>query len=122
MKNKIAYTVFIAFCSVMLTLTAVYILAPEAERDERMVDGLPIITMEELARHDSAESCWKAIHGKVYDVTDYIPHHPTRPTVILRWCGSESTRAWETSEHGHAHSNRAAAMLEDYLIGRLAKD
>lgn len=120
--KKIAYTTLVAFCTSVLTLIAVYVLKPEAERDELAGNDLPIITMEELARHDSGESCWKAIRGMVYDVTDYIPHHPTRPTVILKWCGSESTHAWESSEYGHSHSSRAKAMLQNYLIGRLEQN
>lgn len=40
-------------------------------------------TLKEVAAHDSAEDCWMAIGGEVYDLTAYLPQHPTPPTVIL---------------------------------------
>lgn len=126
--NKIAYTAFTAFWSSMATLLAVYLLAsdPVSAEDpgsaEKGGDPSRLITPEELARHDSESSCWKAIDGKVYDVTDYIPEHPTHPSVMLDWCGKDSTEAWHSKGYGRAHSRRAEQMLEDYLIGRLQGD
>ena len=28
---------------------------------------------EEVAKHNSRESCWVIVHGKAYDVTDFMP-------------------------------------------------
>ncbi|MCP1726287.1 cytochrome b involved in lipid metabolism [Natronospira proteinivora] len=120
--NKLAYTAFIAFWASVITLFAVSSLAGEAEKDDKNDDGLPIITMEELAEHDNEDSCWKAIDGKVYDVTDYIPEHPTPPSVMYEWCGKESTEAWDTKGYGRPHSKAAEAMLEDMLLGRLEEE
>lgn len=122
--NRIAYTAFVAFWSVMATLLAVYLLSDEQARDSgddpNVADNrLPEISREELARHDSRESCWKAIEGKVYDVTDYIDEHPTSPRVLTQWCGRESTEAWHTKGRGRPHSSRAEALLEEYRIGTL---
>lgn len=115
----IAHTALVAFLASMLTLAAVVVLAPDDEMVVEEVDGdLPRITPEELAEHDHARSCWKAINGKVYDVTEYISNHPTEPSVILRWCGRESSEAWTTKGYGRPHSGRAEAMLEQYVIGR----
>ncbi|ANB01100.1 MAG: cytochrome b5 domain-containing protein [Chromatiaceae bacterium] len=82
-------------------------------------EALPVITREELAQHDQPEDCWKAIHGKVYDITDYLPRHPGPPAMVLHWCGRESTKAWETKGYGAPHSAAAEILLEDYLIGIL---
>jgi hypothetical protein len=30
------------------------------------------ITGTELAKHNSRESCWIVVHGKVYDVTEFL--------------------------------------------------
>ena len=120
--NKLAYTVFTAFWSSMLTLYAVHVIASAEDEKPEADEMLPEITMEELAEHDSKDSCWKAIHGKVYDVTDYIPDHPTSPDVMLEWCGRESTEAWDTKGYGRPHSERAEQMLEEYLVGRLVED
>lgn len=130
--NRIAYTAFVAFLSILATLLVVGWLdrdrpdpepetatAPEPSPAEEPAD-LPLVTLEELARHDGPESCWKAIDGKVYDVTDYLDAHPTPVSVMLEWCGRESTEAWETKGYGRPHSRAAERMLEDYLVGRLA--
>lgn len=136
--NRIAYTALVAFLSILATLLAVGWLAPDRPApDEPATDGsatpaapeapqaeeagaLPLVTLEELARHDGAQSCWKAIDGKVYDVTDFLDAHPTPVSVMLEWCGRESTGAWETKGYGRPHSEAAELMLEDFLVGRLA--
>ncbi|MDI5932722.1 cytochrome b5 domain-containing protein [Halomonas kalidii] len=119
--NKIAYTAFIAFVASVLTLVSVSALSG-ADRDAAVDEALGPITLEELAEHDNAESCWKAIHGRVYDITDYVPRHPTDEAVILEWCGRESTAGWDNKRPGMPHSPRAATLLEDYLIGRLVDE
>lgn len=114
--NRIAYTSFIAFIAVILTLFAVSALTSESgssDGDEN------VISLSELEAHDSADSCWKAIGGRVYDITDYIPNHPTPESVITDWCGQESTEAWEDIRGGSGHSATAAAMLRNYQIGVL---
>ena len=124
--SRLAYTVFVAFVSSLLTLVAVWMLMPaprpEADRIDPGEAPLRQITMAELAEHDSRDSCWKAIEGRVYDVTEYIPEHPTSERVLLRWCGRESTEAWKDKGGGRPHSTAARAELEQYLIGELAGD
>lgn len=130
--NRTAYTALVAFGASLATLLAVGWLAGGgtdgtsggAEEALRAVEPLelPAISLEELARHDGRESCWKAIHGKVYDVTDFLDAHPTPVSVMLEWCGRESTEAWETEGYGRPHTAEAEAMLEDYLVGRLFPD
>jgi cytochrome b involved in lipid metabolism len=77
------------------------------------------ITLTEVAQHASADSCWMAIHGQVYDLTAYLPEHPTQPSVILPWCGQDASEAYQTKNKGRAHSPRADRLLADYPIGVL---
>ena len=77
------------------------------------------ITLAEVAQHASAISCWMAIHGQVYDLTVYLPEHPTQLSVILPWCGQEASEAYQTKNKGRAHSPRADRLLADYPIGIL---
>ena len=114
--NKIAYTLFIAFVASVLTLVTANALTSGSDSE----GGVREITLDELAEHDSEDSCWKAINGRVYDITDYIPNHPTPPHVIANWCGQESTEAWDGIGGGSGHSATAAAMLERYRVGVLA--
>ncbi|WP_444999656.1 cytochrome b5 domain-containing protein [Halomonas mongoliensis] len=119
--NKIAYSAFIAFVASLATLVSIQALS-SSEREAADDDALDPITLDELAEHDGAESCWKAIHGRVYDITDYVPDHPTDEAVILEWCGRESTEGWDNKRPGVPHSPRAEGMLEAYLIGRLVDE
>ncbi len=116
--KKIAFAAFIAFWSSVLTLLAVDALSPPtvAEGEE-----LPVFTLDEVAERDTLENCWVAIEGKVYDLSDYIPNHPTPPSVIKPWCGQEASEGMRTKGYGRDHSAAAWGMLDDYLIGRLAQ-
>jgi L-lactate dehydrogenase (cytochrome) len=46
---------------------------------------------DEISRHNSRESCWVVIHGKAYDVTDFLPEHPGGPRIILKYAGKDAT-------------------------------
>lgn len=85
----------------------------DQERAER------VVTVDELALHDSADDCWKAIDGVVYDLTDYLPLHPTPLVVMTQWCGKESTEAYHTKGYGRPHSPAADALLPQYRVGVL---
>lgn len=76
-------------------------------------------SLDEVAKHDLAGDCWMAIDGQVYDLTAYIPQHPSRPDVIVRWCGKEATDAYNTKDRGRPHSDYAAALLRRFRIGAL---
>jgi len=82
-------------------------------------EALPEFTLADIAEHDTLESCWMAIEGKVYDFTDYIPEHPTPPFVMEQWCGREATEGMRTKGYGRDHTPAAWAMMEPYLIGTL---
>lgn len=76
-------------------------------------------TLAEIAQHDREADCWMAINGKVYDFTAYIPEHPSRPAIILSWCGKEASEAYRTKMKGKPHSPMADELLGTYEIGSL---
>jgi cytochrome b involved in lipid metabolism len=78
------------------------------------------VAATELARHAGADDCWIAIRGSVYDVTAYLPKHPSRPGTIEPWCGKEATEAYETKTRGRPHSAEADRLLTGYRIGTFA--
>jgi len=78
------------------------------------------ITAAELARHNTEKDCWMAIDGQVYDLTAYLPNHPSEPEIVLPWCGKEASQAYHTKTKGRPHTPRADAMLPKYRIGVLA--
>jgi cytochrome b involved in lipid metabolism len=78
------------------------------------------LTASELAKHNSAESCWLLISGKIYDVTAYLNQHPAGANIIIKTCGIDATEAYDTKAgKGKPHSSEANAMLTNYYIGDL---
>jgi len=73
----------------------------------------------EIARHGREGDCWMVIEGQVYDITAYLPDHPSEPELILPWCGKEATQAWQTKGKGRPHSSHANQLLAKYRIGKL---
>lgn len=119
--KKLAYSLFIAFWASIGTIAVLHAMDSN-EKPKHGGDDLPAYTWSEIAEHDSLDSCWKVIEGKVYDFTDYIPDHPTPPSVMEQWCGKESTKAMQTKGYGRDHSPAAWAMIDDYLIGTVAEE
>jgi cytochrome b involved in lipid metabolism len=68
--------------------------------------------LADVATHATAQDCWLAIDGGVYDVTAFIQgkQHPGGEA-ILRGCGKDASTMFGR------HSERARAMLPDYKIG-----
>lgn len=81
-----------------------------------------VFARSELAKHALPDNCWMAIRGKVYDVSAYLPEHPSRPDLVLPWCGKEATEAYDTKTKGRPHSAYADELLATYRIGSLATD
>jgi len=79
-----------------------------------------LIPVAELARHALPEDCWMAIRGSVHDLSAYLPEHPSRPNIVVPWCGRDATEAYETKTLGRRHSAQADELLARYRIGRLA--
>ncbi|RMF05134.1 cytochrome b5 domain-containing protein [Candidatus Woesearchaeota archaeon] len=75
------------------------------------------ITLAEVAAHDNAQSCWTAINGKVYDLTDWISQHPGGAGNILKLCGIDGSSAFMGKHGGNA---KAKSTLENYEIGVLS--
>ncbi|KAL1850085.1 hypothetical protein Plec18167_005406 [Paecilomyces lecythidis] len=54
------------------------------------------ISAAELSKHQSKESCWLVIYGKVYDVTSFLNSHPGGAKVLVRAAGRDSTPDFES--------------------------
>ena len=116
--RKLVYTAFVAFWAAVATIVVIDRL--RVPPDTPAEDPPKAYTLDEVARHDSADDCWMAIEGRVYDLTDYVPRHPAPEAVIAEWCGREATTGMRTKGDGSDHSDRAWRLLERYRIGRLA--
>ncbi|RPD57721.1 hypothetical protein L226DRAFT_554274 [Lentinus tigrinus ALCF2SS1-7] len=54
-----------------------------------------LISGKEVAQHNSRESCWIIVHGKVYDVTDFLDDHPGGSRIILKYAGKDATAEYD---------------------------
>ena len=53
------------------------------------VDGTArVIALEECKLHTTEKTCWIVVHGKVYDVTDFLEEHPGGFDIILNSTGA----------------------------------
>lgn len=82
------------------------------------ISSAPDITMAQVAKHNSAASCYTTISGSVYDVTTWINQHPGGKQAILSLCGTDGTAAFTAQ---HAGQRRPATELASFKIGTLAK-
>lgn len=57
-----------------------------------------IYTAEEVAAHNTQDSLWLIINGKVYDFTQYLFLHPGGES-IMRNAGRDSTAGFSGSQH-----------------------
>ncbi|GMF28740.1 unnamed protein product [Phytophthora lilii] len=77
------------------------------------LSGLCLISADEVAKHNTKESCWFICRGLVYDATPFLDEHPGGATSILLCGGTDCTDEFES-----IHSTKAWQMLKKYCIGR----
>jgi cytochrome b involved in lipid metabolism len=73
------------------------------------------IGAEELKAHggDASEK-WIVLHGNVYNVTEFMSHHPGGAEILKKKAGTDATKAFEEIHH---HSNHAAEVKKGLMIG-----
>jgi cytochrome b involved in lipid metabolism len=75
--------------------------------------AVKVYTLEECRAHMTEKSCWLVIHGKVYDVTDFLEEHPGGYDVMVSATGKDATHEYDDI----GHSSSATKMLAKYLLG-----
>ncbi|KAK2812236.1 hypothetical protein FQN50_001594 [Emmonsiellopsis sp. PD_5] len=70
-------------------------------------------TADVVATHNSRDDLWITIHGKVYDVTEYVRDHPGGVDALVEVAGTDATESYEDV----GHSEDASEILQSYLIG-----
>ncbi|GJJ07225.1 hypothetical protein Clacol_001425 [Clathrus columnatus] len=77
-----------------------------------------IITYEDLQQHKTKDNLYILLHGKVYNVKEFIDEHPGGDEVMLAEAGKDATEAFEDV----GHSDEARELLEKLYVGEFEKD
>jgi cytochrome b involved in lipid metabolism len=54
-----------------------------------MADGKKVYSLEECSKHRSEDDCWLIIHGKVYNVTEFLDEHPGGYDIVVAASGAD---------------------------------
>jgi cytochrome P450/NADPH-cytochrome P450 reductase len=76
---------------------------------------LPEYDWDEILRHDRPGDYWIVVGGLVYDVSEWIHHHPGGAEVYISSYGRDAGEAFAAA----AHSHEAVGMTESFKVGRL---
>lgn len=74
-----------------------------------------VFELSEVNKHNRASDCWIVIHGRVYDVTEFMADHPGGPDAIMEYAGKDCSEPFEDT----GHSASAKGMLKKYEVGTL---
>jgi len=108
-----------------------YTYEPDGRRTAQMPDFAPVtrgsrkFTLEELATHKTVEDGWICVNNKVYDITNFVKHHPGNDLggkvstllAIKRTLGTDCSEEFMEIHQGTVAN--AWVMLKDYYIGDL---
>jgi hypothetical protein len=75
-------------------------------------------TMAQVRANNTAKSCWTAIDGYVYNLTNWISAHPGGSGAILFLCGTDGTNAFKAQ---HEYQAKPGVRLDGYKLGPLNK-
>jgi len=86
--------------------------APSPEPEPEPVESK--YSMANIAKNNSTSSCWAAISGKAYNLTDWISKHPGGAGAIVSICGTDATSVFQGR---HGGQSGPASSLSSYLLG-----
>ena len=79
---------------------------------------LNIYSKAMIAEHNTIDDCWVVIDGLVFDLTNYIRHHPGGAATLKPFFGGDATEQYVQEKH----SGKAYEMRKTWCIGRVAQD
>ncbi len=74
------------------------------------------LTVDEVAKHNSASSCYTIVNGNVYDMTNWISQHPGGQRAIKSMCGIDASAMFNNQHGGQGGPER---ILASYKLGAL---
>jgi len=82
-----------------------------------MSDDTDDFSLDDVKAHNSEDSCYSIIDGKVYDLTEYIPNHKGGSEKILKICGKDGS---STFQDKHGGDTKKENYLSTFYIGILS--
>jgi sulfite reductase alpha subunit-like flavoprotein/predicted heme/steroid binding protein len=82
--------------------------------------NIPTIPMSQLAMHTghvSGTPIWIAVHGSVYDVTEFCKMHPGGTSIIKSNAGVDCSKSFDLL--AHTNNPEVSSLLNKYFIGHL---
>ena len=86
------------------------------ERKNEKNGRMDEFTWQQVAKHNSNESCWVINKGLVYDVTCFIDSHPGGRHLLLLCAGRDITDLFIPY---HWNTSTPSLVLKKYLIGKV---
>lgn len=68
----------------------------------------------EISEHNTRKCCWVIVKGQVYDVTEYLDHHPGGSAILLRYGGRDATVLYESN---HSKGTIEKSLTRDKHLG-----
>eukprot|EP01012_Entosiphon_sulcatum_P040035 TRINITY_DN53666_c0_g1_i1.p1 TRINITY_DN53666_c0_g1~~TRINITY_DN53666_c0_g1_i1.p1 ORF type:complete len:977 (+),score=132.51 TRINITY_DN53666_c0_g1_i1:24-2933(+) len=85
----------------------------------------PVFTAADVLKHAKKEDAWIAVHGSVYDITDWIPRHPGGE-VLLPLLGHDCSDQFEAFHRPYVRkylgSMRIGSFVDEREIGPVDKE
>ena len=74
-------------------------------------------TWEQVATHNTIDSCWVYSYNTVYDITEWLDRHPGGRDILLMSAGRDVT---DLMTSYHPFTDKPAAILAKYAIGQVS--
>ena len=91
---------------------------PEAGK---LKTGLPTYSLADVAKHKTKESrIWVRYKNGVYDITDYIAHHPGGSSKIILAAGGSLEPFWNL--YAQHKTEEVFEIIEGFRIGNIVEE
>lgn len=88
----------------------------QVELDDHEQTTEDLISIEQVAEHNTANDCRTIVNNNVYDVTSWISQHPGWTEAIEQLCGTDGSELFN-NQHGGMEPQEQT--LETFQIGEL---
>ncbi|QKF93574.1 cytochrome b5-like protein [Fadolivirus algeromassiliense] len=83
-----------------------------------MSNQLPEYTLDEIATHNTEKSLWLIVNDYIYDVTEFINHHPGGAKPFLNGAGKDVTTYFNNVKK-HGKSETLPDFMKTLCVGKV---